>query len=921
MNLRIVFSTLILLFTANLAYSTHNRAGQISVRQLDCGNSLAVEATIVTFTKDSAYPVDRDTLTICWGDGVCESVVRQNGPGNPPRGELLENDTKINIYVSTHQYDAPGTYAISMNDPNRNAGILNVNAPYSEQIPFHLQTVYTLPNVNFQGCNDTPILLQPPIDVGCVGQVFTHNPNAIDPDGDSLSYHFIVPLQDVNMDVPLYQYPNEVLPAPGEDILTINETTGDIVWNAPQLAGEYNLAMAIVSYRQGIPIDTVIRDMQILIKECDNIPPEVFTPYEEICVEAGQLIEFQVTATAPLVEQSQRVRLSALGGPFEQGDESAEFLPDENEFNQQPLTKTFKWQTTCNHINEQYYTVVFKATDDYFGDIGLATLKTVRIKVVGPPPEDVTALSDNTGVEISWASPYSCQFADDDYFRGFSVWRRIGSNDFLADDCETGLDGRGYERLNGPLINDEVNGRYYYFDNELDPGRTYCYRVLAHFAKSTPNGVLTYNAVLSKPSNEDCVQLKRDVPLLLNVDVLDTDNANGAINVCWTKPLPIDLDTIVNPGSYRYEVWRADGIESDFGMFSFTGTAFESAYFDEPIDTCFVDMGLNTVDQAYSYIIVFSANGNNVGDSAPSSSVYLNSAPTDMANILTWEEGVSWSNYQYVILRENTMGVFDSIGITTELTYLDEGLVNGEEYCYKIRSYGAYGIEGLNEPLINHSQIACQKPYDNVPPCAPLSLEVENVCNLGYACNEITVFENTLSWSNPNDDCETTGDVEGYRIYYASEEGGAFMLVGNIESASLTSFTHEPGNGELAGCYYVTALDENQNESLPSTVVCVDNCPFYELPNAFSPNSDGQNDMYQPFPYCFIESIELKVYNQWGNLVFETRDPDINWDGKTQDGKDLSPGTYYYTCQVFEQSVSGVKPAEELLKGYIELFR
>ena len=61
--------------------------------------------------------------------------------------------------------------------------------------------------------------------------------------------------------------------------------------------------------------------------------------------------------------------------------------------------------------------------------------------------------------------------------------------------------------------------------------------------------------------------------------------------------------------------------------------------------------------------------------------------------------------------------------------------------------------------------------------------------------------------------------------------------------------------------------------------------------------------------------------NRWGQLVFETNDPSIMWDGRNLNGEDLVEGVYYYTCLVFEQRVSGVVQQEDYLKGYIELIR
>lgn len=92
-----------------------------------------------------------------------------------------------------------------MNDPNRNAGIVNVNPPASENIPFHIQTTYKFIDPQFGGENSTPTLLLTPIDIACVG-LFKHNPNAFDPDKDSLSYRLIVPLQGVGSQVPNYNF-------------------------------------------------------------------------------------------------------------------------------------------------------------------------------------------------------------------------------------------------------------------------------------------------------------------------------------------------------------------------------------------------------------------------------------------------------------------------------------------------------------------------------------------------------------------------------------------------------------------------------------------------------------------------------------------------------------------------------------------
>ena len=907
--------------------ATHYRAGEISIEQVgNCANSLTVRATIVTYTKASRIDVDRDSVEICWGDGSgCESVLRVNGPviGGIPKGEILENDTKRNVYVAFHTFPARGTYSISVTDRNRNGGILNLNFPNSESIAFHVNTVYTFPNPQFQGCNDTPVLLQPPIDVGCVGQVFIHNPNAFDTDGDSLSYTFAIPLQGDNDLVPNYQFPDNIRPGP-ENRLTIDEVTGDIVWDAPQRAGEYNLAILIIEWRDGFPLDTLRRDMQILIEECDNQPPEIQTPFDEICVVAGDTLAFDVIATAPADEVNQEVRLTALGGPFEVSRSPATFLPlNANDFRPDPVDRRFVWVPDCEQISDQFYSVVFKATDNFLGDTsGLATLKTVRIKVVGPPPENVTAAAGEQQIKVTWDKPYFCENDTVNYFQYFTVWRREGSNNFPIDTCVAGLQGQGYENLTPFGTLDMEDGRFVFTDLDIEPGKTYCYRILANFARTTPGGQFLYNLVESLPSEEVCVQLNRDLPLILQASVISTSPNDGGIQVCWARPDAESLDTMSNPGPYRYQLLRAPGITIDPNDFQPIGVSFTTENFLDPVDTCFIDTTLNTRDQPYSYRVNFYtgfSDNQPIGATNPASSIYLNAAGTDQAINLTWDEQVPWDNYQFLVFRQNAQGTFDSIATVDGLTYTDRGLVNGQTYCYQVLALGTYGVEGVPDTLFNFSQETCAEPRDDVPPCAP-SLSVTNLCDAPGDCSDAQAIVNQLNWQHPADTCISQERAAAFRIYYAPSPEAPLQVLDELSGAGNLGYNHVPDEG-LAGCYAVTALDTNENESLFSNIVCVDNCPLYELPNTFTPNGDGQNDVFVPFPYCFIERVDFRVYNRWGQLVFATEDPDLNWDGTNRSGQLLSAGTYHYVCRVFEQRVGGIRERTTPLRGFIELVR
>jgi gliding motility-associated-like protein len=69
---------------------------------------------------------------------------------------------------------------------------------------------------------------------------------------------------------------------------------------------------------------------------------------------------------------------------------------------------------------------------------------------------------------------------------------------------------------------------------------------------------------------------------------------------------------------------------------------------------------------------------------------------------------------------------------------------------------------------------------------------------------------------------------------------------------------------------------------------------FY-IPNAFTPNGDGQNDIFKAYGVS-IRSIDLKVFNQWGQLLYETLDPAQGWDG-TFNGKNQPTTVYIYVVR------------------------
>lgn len=96
--------------------------------------------------------------------------------------------------------------------------------------------------------------------------------------------------------------------------------------------------------------------------------------------------------------------------------------------------------------------------------------------------------------------------------------------------------------------------------------------------------------------------------------------------------------------------------------------------------------------------------------------------------------------------------------------------------------------------------------------------------------------------------------------------------------------------------YYVSGVDANGCFGIDSVIVYVDlPCGEIFIPNAFSPNDDGQNDKLCIMGGCFL-SLEFMIFDRWGEKVFETNNASICWDG-TFRGKPMNPAVFFYVLK------------------------
>lgn len=853
---RLISVIALLAFLIMPATATHNRAGEITYVQL---SDLTFEVTVTTFTY-TLSKADRPQLDVEWGDNSITTVNRISET-------YLPNNYKKNVYVSQHTYPGPGIYKIVVQDPNRNYGVVNI--PNSVNVVFSISTILIVNN-SF-GHNSTPVLLNPPYDKAALGQIFIHNPAAYDPDGDSLSYKLTICTKEDGKPIPNYTYP------PASHKFYVDSISGDLVWDAPTALGIYNVAMEIQEWRAGIKIGSVVRDMQIEVYDTDNNPPVTSDLYD-LCVEAGDTVMFDISATDV---DGDSVKLIATSGILTSATCPATFttlssVPGETH-------ARLEWKTCHSSVRHQPYDIIIKAEDNN-QELQLVDIDNMNIKILGPSPHLLEAVPQGKFIQLSWQPYGTTEIA------GFNIYRHEGATELVVDTCYDGIPSTsgfvkvGYISGYGTVtFTDTNNGA------GLESGTEYAYRIVAVY----PNGTE------SKPSNEIVTSLISGVPLIKNVSVRTTSQGNGSIFLGWKKPL--HLDTIPANGPYEYMIYRAEGVAgSDYQLIKTIPTADLS-------DTVYVDTLINTLDNGWVYKIELynDAPGNRflIGDPSVASSLFLIAAPGDRKVRFTISRNVPWINTDYTFYRFDGTDWL-AVGSTNQLAWTDNNLVNGTEYCYYVASTGGYQGADTPKNLINLSQRTCATPVDNEAPCIP-EMTISSQCDSLY---------NLVRWTVSDPLCYD--DIAGYKLYYKQTTEESLGLLADIDDRETHKYFHSLPD-YVAGCYAISAYDANGNESPLSSMICVDSCNFYEIPNVFTPNGDDVNDWLVAKTSALVEKIEFRLFNKAGVLVFTTTEPKINWDG-TYKGRIVPAGVYYYECEVFERRITGLEQFH--LSGFVHVF-
>jgi gliding motility-associated-like protein len=158
----------------------------------------------------------------------------------------------------------------------------------------------------------------------------------------------------------------------------------------------------------------------------------------------------------------------------------------------------------------------------------------------------------------------------------------------------------------------------------------------------------------------------------------------------------------------------------------------------------------------------------------------------------------------------------------------------------------------------------------------------------------------------------STSSLNAFSITSVWSFGNSYTATTTSSVLTVSTIYNQPGN-------YTVTLFTSKGQCIDTAykVITVELPSKLEVPNVFTPNGDGANDLFF-LRIANLTQLKVSIYDRWGNLVYEVENKtgNIEWDGKNQYGKDVAEGTYFYII-----TASGKDEKTYDTKGTVNLYR
>lgn len=416
-------------------------------------------------------------------------------------------------------------------------------------------------------------------------------------------------------------------------------------------------------------------------------------------------------------------------------------------------------------------------------------------------------------------------------------------------------------------------------------------------------------------------------------------------------------DTLCIPEEVKFEheftntvffIWNfGDGITESFNYSSnpdsikhnyLIGGTFQPTIELIDADGCFYALPQQPVILGDSIDARFETTGSTICDVA--NIPFINTSRQTFTNTSLWDFGnkdtthqtspiysyINDSSYTVKLIQTSPIGCVDSVSKTLIVfnAPYPQLIVNNDNYCVPSTSDLIINFDNQNfSPdssyfYINNQKYlsdSVQKVFTNkgqhdvrmIIKYGSGACEVDSLIELSYY--DWPVANYTYTPSN--------NSMEEPVIYFKNTSTNSQYWNWDFDDFDQSTAKDVGHNFNNAGIFNVQLIASNDGGCSDTIIQKITMSPynFVKLSSAFSPNGDGQNETFGILRAGELTVNTFKIFNRWGNVVFETNDSNEAWDGKRK-GKDQDVGTYIYYINGTKKNGESVE-----IKGNFTLLR
>jgi gliding motility-associated-like protein len=805
-----------------------------------------------------------------------------------------------------------GTYTITHQRCCRNGTIVNITQPGSTGASFYT-TINT--NGNF-ACNNAPLFNDFPPIVICANDALVFDHSATDPDGDRLEYEFYTPLNSINQNgfgldqnapagypsAPTYipvnwngTY-NANFPLAANPILVINPTTG-VITGTPNQIGQYVVGVLVKEYRGNVLIGETRRDFQFNVTQCLS----------------------GVQARIPTMNVNDPIS-AGTAGVYAYACNTFSVLFR----NQSILGTTYFWDFGVSNITsdtsnlfEPTYTYTdtgtYKITLIVNKGFSCADTTTVTLRIFPEFNTDFSAVEQCENIPLSFSdlststfndvSAWSWNFGDGNTSTqqnpqhlyqnsGQYTVRLISSSPKGCVDTLTRVITQHPKPVadfsNTPTcINTPID---FSDESTIAFGNVTAWDWRANNVNinnnntftTTYNALQTFSLTLIATSNFGCKDTvtKSITVFPLPVITLSTDTetcfgdtiqlfATGGVRYDWSSSAGDIINNNQNPIITTTATTTYTVVVTDINQCQSSGS-MNITVFDLP----FVDAGSD------DYVCL----GNTYQLNGAAGGVTYSWQPGNVlndANILNPVATIQ-DTTAFILTTISQQGCPNSDTVIINVQKPIAATFPVDTFICRNDSVQLIATGGIYyewKPIAGLSNSSTSSVFASPDTTTTYSIVVANDCFNDSASFTITVFQ--LPAANAGLDTIIYRADSTLLIGSGGEEYLWQPPTGLSDATSQTTYARPFNTTE----YVLQVTDINGCKNYDSVIVSVDTTTLILVPNAFSPNNDGKNDVFRIVRLLNIARVvEFRVFNRWGVMMFETNDSKEGWDG-TRNGE------------------------------------